>query len=556
MALLPSCSSFSANTTHHHQYDVFISFRGEDTRNGFTSHLHSTLRKNHIETFIDYRIQKGGAIWDKLVEAIRDTKLFLVIFSENYASSKWCLRELVEIMECKKKEQHVIVIPVFYRIEPTHVRNQTGTYHASFAKHEGSSVDRCHVQQWRTALTQAANLSGFHCDHHRQEAQLIDDIVESIFAYLDKNPYRDELKSLFISNRNYTSVKSLLKPNKLDKVIVIGIWGMGGIGKTTIATTLFHEFITSEYQGCFLSLSKELEGQGLNSICTKLFSQLLNKDHICIDNIRVIHSSIIRKLKHMRIFIVLDDVTNSQIATELIQLLRNCLSPGSRIILTTRDRKVLTSGGVEEIYEVKEMNFEDSLKIFSHNAFNDSHPKEGYYELSARVVAEYAKGVPLALKILGSFLRSKGEREWDSALRKLQKYPNADVQQVLRLSYDALDDDEKNILLDVACFFHGYKVERVVRILNSCGFFADIGIRSLLDKALISIYPNNDDEYIRMHGLIQEMCWQIIHEESSKNCGQQKRLWDTEEVCNILQDERVRKLCFNSLVWKMFDSHR
>ncbi|MED6195883.1 hypothetical protein PIB30_042131 [Stylosanthes scabra] len=160
MALLPFRSSFP-NATHHHEYDMFISFRGEDTRNGFTSHLHSTLRKNHIETFIDYRIKKGGAIWDKLVDAVRDSKLFLVIFSENYASSKWCLRELVEIMECKKKkEQHVIVISVFYRIEPTHVRNQTGTYHTAFARHEGSSEDRCHVQQWRTALTQAANLSG------------------------------------------------------------------------------------------------------------------------------------------------------------------------------------------------------------------------------------------------------------------------------------------------------------------------------------------------------------------------------------------------------------
>ncbi|QHN76212.1 putative WRKY transcription factor [Arachis hypogaea] len=292
---------------------------------------------------------------------------------------------------------------------------------------------------------------------------------------------------------------------------------MAGIGKTTIATTLFHE-CSSEYE-------------------VKLLSRLLNED-LRIDNIRVIHSSIIRKIEHRRIFVVLDDVTNSQITADLIQLFRSCLSSDSRIILTTRDKNVLTSGGVEEIHEVKEMNFEDSLKLFSHNAFSDSHPKEDYYELSTRVVADYAKGIPLALKILGSFLRTKEESEWDSALNKLRKYPNADIQQVLRLSYDALDDDEKNILLDVACFFHGQEMENVTRILISCGYFADIGIKSLLNKSLMSINSYNHKKYIKMHSLIQEMCWKIIHEESSENRGQQTRLWNAEEICNIFQHER------------------
>ncbi|XP_052110689.1 disease resistance protein RPV1 isoform X2 [Arachis duranensis] len=535
MALSLASSSSSSPLTA--RYDVFISFRGEDTRNGFTSHLHAAFLRNQIQTFIDYRIPKGGVVWNELVEAIRDSKLFVVIFSENYASSSWCLRELVEIMECKKKNEQVIVIPVFYKIEPTHVRKQSGSYRRAFDEHERSS-NRKHVQQWRTALTEASDLSGFTCNHHRQEAELIDEIVKEIFPNLNSNCYRDELKSPFICNRNYTSVKSLLK-FKSEKVLVIGIWGMAGIGKTTIATTLLHE-CSSEYEGhCFFAFSKNLERKGLNHICAKLLSQLLNQDQdLRIDNIRVIHSSIIRKIKHRKVFVVLDDVTNSQIAVDLIQLFRNCLSSGSKIILTTRDRNVLTSGGVEEIHEVKEMNFEDSLKLFSHNAFNDSHPKKDYYELSTRVVADYAKGIPLALTILGSFLRTKGKSEWDSALRKLRKYPNPDIQQVLRLSYDALDDDEKNILLDVACFFHKHEIEKITRILNSCGFFADIGIKSLLDKSLVSIYSNSSYKYIKMHSLIQKMCWKIIHEEYSKNGGQQTRLWNTEEVCNIFQDER------------------
>ncbi|MED6211510.1 hypothetical protein PIB30_074422 [Stylosanthes scabra] len=539
MALLGASSSSSSRATATLRYDVFINFRGEDTRNTFTSHLHSALCRNDIDTFVDdYRIPKGDAIWKGLVEAIRDSKLFLVIFSENYASSKWCLRELAEIMECRKKNENVIhVIPVFYKIKPTDVRKQTGSYHIAFEEHKRSS-DHRDVQQWRTALFEASSLSGFYCDGSREEAKLIEEIVETILPKLNKNRYRDEHKSPFICNRNYASVKSSLRL-KLEKVHVIGIWGMAGIGKTTIATALFNE-CSSEYEGrCFLTFSKGLEGQGVNHVCARILSQLLNHQDLRIDNIQVIDSRIIRKLKHMKVFIVLDDVTNSlQILTNLIQMFHDCLGVGSRIILAARDRNVLTSGGVEEIHEVKEMDFEDSLELFSYYAFNASQPKEDYYQLSTRVVADYAQGMTLALTILGSFLKTKGEREWDSALRKLRKYPNADIQQVLRSSYDALDDDEENILLDVACFFIGHKMEEVIGRLNSFGFFADIGIKNLLDKSLISINSYNDNKFINMHALIKEMCWKISCEEQSKNGGRQTRLWSTEEVCNILQDER------------------
>ncbi|MED6200366.1 hypothetical protein PIB30_084295, partial [Stylosanthes scabra] len=159
MALSVASSSTSESATH--RYHVFISFRGEDVRHGFLSHLQAAFRENQIKTFRDDGMEKGAAIWDALVDAIRNAKLFVVIFSKNYASSRWCLKELVKIMERKKENEHVTVIPVFYGIEPTHIRKQTGTYHTAFSKHQGSWEDRCHVQQWRTALAQAADLSGF-----------------------------------------------------------------------------------------------------------------------------------------------------------------------------------------------------------------------------------------------------------------------------------------------------------------------------------------------------------------------------------------------------------
>ncbi|MED6212164.1 hypothetical protein PIB30_080549 [Stylosanthes scabra] len=181
-----------------------------------------------------------------------------------------------------------------------------------------------------------------------------------------------------------------------------------------------------------------------------------------------------------------------------------------------------------------EMNDENSLKLFSFNAFNKTHPPENeYWDLSKRALA-YARGNPLALKVLGSFLHSKSEKEWDNALTKLKWIPNADIQKVLRLSFNELDETEKDIFLDIACFFKGEEREKVARILNECGFYADIGIRNLLDKALISISTNKS---IQMHDLIQEMGHKIVCEESPKNPGKRSRVWHPDEICEILKND-------------------
>ncbi|KAK2353097.1 disease resistance protein RUN1 [Trifolium repens] len=161
-------SSFLAMTTVDlKKYDVFISFRGDDTRAGFTSHLHAALKRSYLETYIDYRIEKGDQVWTELEKAILDSTLFLVVFSENYANSTWCLNELVEIMECHKNGQ--VVVPVFYQVDPSDVRKQTGSYGTALAKNkkQGGKNDDKMMQNWKNALYQAANLSGFHSTKYR-----------------------------------------------------------------------------------------------------------------------------------------------------------------------------------------------------------------------------------------------------------------------------------------------------------------------------------------------------------------------------------------------------
>ena len=144
------------------KYDVFLSFRGEDTRNGFTSHLYKDLCQKKIQTFIDDELRRGDEISPALLTAIEESKISVIVFSRHYASSKWCLDELVKIMDCKKTNKHHLVIPVFYSIDPSEVRKQTGSFADAFAKHEENFKRNIQkVKTWRTALTEAANISGW-----------------------------------------------------------------------------------------------------------------------------------------------------------------------------------------------------------------------------------------------------------------------------------------------------------------------------------------------------------------------------------------------------------
>jgi hypothetical protein len=168
MAMQPyTGASSSSSMVSLKKYDVFISFRGEDTRTKFTNHLYVALSKK-FPTFIDEKeLQKGDEISSALMKAIEESYVSVVIFSEDYASSKWCLNELVKILECKR-ERGQIVIPVFYEVDPSHVRNQRGSYRQAFEKHERDlKHNKDQLQKWRNALRETANLSGWHFQNDR-----------------------------------------------------------------------------------------------------------------------------------------------------------------------------------------------------------------------------------------------------------------------------------------------------------------------------------------------------------------------------------------------------
>ena len=161
----PSSSSkrqkSSPSSNSQWKYDVFLSFRGEDTHDNFTDHLYTALKHKGIITFRDdERLERGKEISSELLESIESSRFSIIILSKNYASSTWCLEELAKIVECDMKSN---IFPVFYQVDPSKVRKQRGDFKTAFDKHEKDFKDNLEkVQRWRSALEQVGNLSGWH----------------------------------------------------------------------------------------------------------------------------------------------------------------------------------------------------------------------------------------------------------------------------------------------------------------------------------------------------------------------------------------------------------
>ncbi|KAH9783073.1 Disease resistance-like protein DSC1 [Citrus sinensis] len=525
-------SSRSSCIATQYKYDVFLSFRGEDTRDNFTSHLYAALCRKKVETFIDEEeLEIGDEISPALLMAINASKIAVIIFSKHYASSKWCLNELVEILQSQKTNGQM-VIPVFYHVNPSYVRKQTGSFGEAFAEHESRFREMPEkVQKWRDVLTEASNLSGWDSMNIRPEAKLVDEIVKDILRKLEHISPSIDSKGLVGLDSRIEQIKSLLCMG-LSDFRVIGIWGMGGIGKTTLAGTIFNQ-ISCEFEGkCFMANVREESEKsgGLVHLREQVLSQILE------ENLKIgaptIPLYIKERLKQMKVFIVLDDV-NSFRQLEYLAGGVDDYGPGSRIIVTTRDKQVLENFGVDNIYSVDHFTHDEALELFCNHAFRQNTHPHDLMVLSTRVV-DYAKGNPLALKVLGSFFYGRRKVDWENALHNLKRISDRDVYEVLKISYDELNWEEKNIFLDIACFFKGEYKDYVTRIQDDPDFVRYV-LNVLVNKSLITISSYNK---LEMHDLLEEMGREIVRCESVKEPGKRSRLWHHEDIYHVLKKNK------------------
>ncbi|XP_062009290.1 disease resistance protein RUN1-like [Rosa rugosa] len=516
--------SSSSSSLSLWEHDVFLSFRGEDTRNSFTDHLYRTLSQRGINTFRDAeKLQKGNSVLPTLVEAIRRSRCAVIVLSANYASSTWCLNELVHILECNKVGGSKLeVFPVFYNVEPSEVRKQTGVYGEALSAHE----DLNKVDIWKNALTEVANFSGWDVKN-RSESEVTEEIAEKISNIL-KFTFPTANDDLIGMNSRIEKVESYLDLS-LDVVRTIGISGMGGIGKTTLAQEVFKKILGNFDTNAFVANVREKSGNvnGLVDLQKSLYKSLLHSD-VDIHSVDMGKYLLRRGLRSKKVLIILDDVHELKQMEALAGSSKqnHWFGPGSRVIITTRDEQLLKSYDVHKTYEVEKLNDAEASQLLCQKAFKKNHAPTKYLKLCNNFV-KYASGLPLALEVLGSYLCRKEVSEWSAALARLYEDPEKDILRVLQLSYNGLKSTVKDMFLDIACFFRGEEQDRVMKIFTSCDFHPEIGIVDLIDKSLIKI----EGKKLWMHDLLQQMGWQIVRQESPKEPGKRSRLWLDENAC-------------------------
>ncbi|XP_048318034.2 disease resistance protein Roq1-like, partial [Ziziphus jujuba] len=341
-------------------YDVFISFRGEDTRTSFTDYLFRTLKRGEINIFKDDEdLERGADISPALLQAIRDSRFAVVVLSENYSSSSWCLDELVEILK-SRKELGLTVLPVFYHVEPTEVRSQTANFGKAFSEASQRYIGK--ANKWREALMEVATISGWNV-RNRPETDVIDEIAKVISKIINQFPNGNN----DLVGMTYRIKKiDLLLEIGLDDVRTIGIWGMGGIGKTTIAQEVFKlSFNKFEAHAFIPNVREEVKKNRLLHLQKLLYKELVDGE-VSIQNDDMGIHVLRKRLRSKRVLIILDDVDRLEQIEALVgnaEVQHEWLGPGSRVIVTTRDKHLLRTYGENNIYEVDKLTDDEALAI-------------------------------------------------------------------------------------------------------------------------------------------------------------------------------------------------
>ena len=318
-----------------------------------------------------------------------------------------------------------------------------------------------------------------------------------------------------------------------DDIRFIGIWAMGGMGKSTLARVVY-KMISKEFEAsCFI---ENVRGRDELSLQEDLISQILH-EKVFIKNKYDAGNMIKKIVWNRKVFIVFDDVDELE-KLEMLVRKSDRFGLGSRIIITTRDKRLLLDFLVDEIFEVKALDKEDALCLLCSKAFKKEQCPDEYLELSKSIL-EYVNGLPLALEVFGSFLFEKSTAAWEDALEMLKEDPDSKINQVLKISLGGLPNPVKEIFKDIACFFNHEGKDYVVGMLDCIGRHYKIGLPILINKSLLKI---SEDNVLWMHDLVRDMGRNIVYEESRDEPGKRSRLWHYKDIDRVMKNNTVRIL--------------
>ncbi|CAN1158587.1 Disease resistance protein L6 [Linum perenne] len=525
-----SAPSSSSNSALPVEYEVFLSFRGPDVRTTFVDVLYKFLDHSKIRTFLDdEELRKGEIIAPSLEKAIKESKVYIPILSQDYASSKWCLQELALMVKWCKQGDDRIILPIFYMMEPKDVRHQEGSYKKAFQLHS-KKYDAETIKEWKEALKEVGEMKGWSVKESDRQGVIVDEVYSKVWSHLMRS-YKLVTEKLVGIDSHVQQVTTLLSLES-GGVKIVGIHAMGGMGKTTIAKAVYDQLYSQFDRFCFVEDAREIlsKSDGVVTLQNKIISSILITDYKVKDaseGLRVIND---RVCKH-KVLVVLDDVNDSSQFDQIMGKLDN-FSGGSRFIITTRDKWVLQVLQECEFYEPKEMNDDHALQLFSKHAFGIDVPPTDYATLSLEFV-KVATGLPLALQVIGSLLFRRRREFWASKLTELKEIPPTKLIERLEVSYKELTPNEKQIFLDIACFFIGTQKDFPFYMWSDCKFYPESGINILLLRSLIRFNERNE---FWMHDHIRDIGRKIVREEDSQHSWNRSRIWSNEDALDILRN--------------------
>ncbi|CAN1751414.1 Disease resistance protein L6 [Linum perenne] len=525
----PYAASNSSNSALPVEYEVFLSFRGPDVRKTFADVLYKFLYHSKVRTFLDDKeLGEGEIIAPSLEKAIKESKVYIPILSSGYASSKWCLQELALMVKWCKQGDDRIILPIFYMMEPRDVRHQERSYKKAFQSHR-KKYDAEIIEEWKEALKEVGEMKGWSIKQSDSQGDIIEKVYSKVWSHLLRS-YKLVTDELVGIDSHVQQVTRLLSSDS-EGMKVVGIHGMGGMGKTTIAKDVYNKVYSQFDRFCFVEDAREIlsKSEGIVALQNKIISSILRTDYKVTDASEGLHVIKDRVCKH-KVLVVLDDVNNLFEFDQILGKLDN-FSRESRFIVTTRDKRVLEVLQECKFYEPREMSNDHALQLFSKHAFGTDNPPEEDASVSMEFV-KVAAGLPLALKVIGSLLFRRDREFWAAKLMELKDIPPAKLQERLKVSYNELSDNEKQIFLDIACFFIGKEKDFPFYMWSDCKFYPQSGINTLLLRSLVKFNERNE---FWMHDHIRDLGRAIVREEDSQRPWKRSRIWSKEDALDILK---------------------
>ncbi|KAF3503076.1 hypothetical protein F2Q69_00044628 [Brassica cretica] len=579
MANCSSSSSRAKSDEETPRQQVFINFRGVELRYNFVSHLDKCLKRNGINSFIDTDEEMGQRL-DVLLTRIEGSKIALAIFSPKYTESNWCLKELVKINE-RMEQSKLVVIPIFYKVEPVTVKELKGEFGDKF-RELVKSIDKKTKKKWKEALKSVPLSMGFVLTEkrvtwsfvHSDEDETIVRIVKEVKRVLSRlarafpNARECSRPSLQRDKKSHESswgIEHRLEQleEKLcfgfeESTRTIGVVGMPGIGKTTLTRKLYEQlnngFLSHVLIEDIHEISKEC---GLSYLPKILLDGLLIDKNPNAEAVQAAHEAYKEKLLETKVFVVLDNVSSKEQINALLGK-RDWIKRGSKIVIATSD-KSLIQNLVDDTFEVPRLSDRDALQHFIHYAFDhqaeDDALERGKFSKLSNDFVHYTKGNPLALKILGAELLGKDKTHWESKLAALTQHhkspPGQSTSKMLhnlwKGSYDGLRQHQKDTLLDVACF-KSLEDNYVTSLLDSDG--ANNEIDALVNKFMINIYAGK----VEMHDTLYILSKELGREATATDGKGRHRLWHHHAITTLL--EKNKKLSFRHMIVSRFSFAR